>query len=360
MGVQTKDILDMLETTRVTIEKFKFTDISTDLQEFIVMPYMLTQRGGLKVLRGGLGIEHILMTENGGYSKWVDEFAESTGSIIDHLKKMKVDFCLLNDNLSYTKGELLDNRGEERLLNVIIPRTRAMYLRVAQTMERDFFGDPDPNDQLTPWGLKYWIVKNATAGFNGGLPSGFSLIGNINLTDVPNFKNYTDVYTAITKGDCVKKMKRAHRATNWRSPRTDKGAMGDAMPSRRLILTNETVLEGMEDIGEAQNDNLGNDLAPKTAGQNGPMGLMQTGDGDILFKRNPVIHARELDSDTTDPIYGLDMSTFYALTKKGDNMDLGDFEKHPTQKRVYTADLFHRHQTICTNRRNNWVIYNNS
>ena len=44
-------------------------------------------------------------------------------------------------------------------------------------------------------------------------------------------------------------------------------------------------------------------------------------EGDITFKKNPIIHARLLDSDTADPLYGLDMSTWHALTKKGDNMD---------------------------------------
>ena len=356
MSVQTKDMLDMLEATRVHTNKMSFVDISTDLQEFIVQPYMLTQKGGMKVIGGGVGISQALMVENGGYSEWVDEFSESTGSIIDHLKTMKVDFCLLHDSVLYTKGELIDNKGEDRIQNVILPRTRSMWLRVAQTMERDFFGTPSATDDLTPWGLKYWIVKNATTGFNGGYPSGFTTIGNINLTQVPNFKNHTMQYTAVSKADLITAMRKSHRATNWKSPRTDSGVTGDAMPNRRLILTCEDVLEAMENIGEAQNENLGRDLSPFTAGQNGPMGLMRTGNGDLLFKKNPIIHARYLDSDTSDPVYGLDMSTFYAMTKKGDNMNLGEYEKHPTQKRVYTADLFHRHQTLCVNRRNNWVI----
>lgn len=356
MAVFTKDILDMLETTRDTIEKFKFTDISMELQELIVMPWFLTQQGGLKVVGGGLGLEHILMTDNGGYSEWVDEFAESTATIIDHLKKMKVDFKLLNDSVTYTFGELIDNRGEARLEKIIKPRTRSLWLRVAKTMERDFFGIPSASDDLTPFGLKYWIVKNDTAGFNGGAAAGFTRVGNIDLSVVPTFKNYTNTYTNISKDDVITKMRRAHRATNWKSPRTDKGVMGDAMPNKRLLLTSEDVLEGFENIGEAQNENLGRDLSSFTGGQNGIPGLMRTGDGDLLFKKNPMVHARELDSDTTDPIYGLDMSTFHALTKKGDNMNLGEFEKHPTQKRIFSADLFHRYQTICTNRRNNWVI----
>ncbi len=355
-NVMVQDILDMLEATRVHTDKDTFVDISDDLQEYIVVPWLLTQRGGLMIQGGGVGFEKMLMVENGGFSNWVDEFAESVGTIIDHLKKMKVNYTLLNDSVSYTRSELLDNKGEDRLQNIIIPRNRAMRLRIAKTMERDFFGTPNAGDDLVPWGLKYWIVKNATTGFNGGYPAGFTRIGNINLTEVPNFKNYTAEYTAISKADLITQMRKAHRATNWKSPRTDKGVTGDAKPNRRLILTNEDVLEGMENIGEAQNENLGRDMAPMTAGQNGPMGLMKTGDGDITFKRNPIIHARLLDTDSTDPLYGLDMSTFRALTKKGDNMNMGQFEKHPTQKRVFTADIFHRHQTICDNRRNNWVI----
>jgi hypothetical protein len=356
MSVQTHDILDMLETTRDSHDDMTFIDISSDLQEYTVTPWLLTQAGGLKVESGGgTGHEQTLMYNNGGYSKWVDEFAERTGTIIDHLKKMKVNYSLLLDGLEYTYGELIDNRGKERINKIIKPRTRSMWLRIAKTMERDFYAVPDASDDLTPWGLKYWIVKNDTAGFNGGYPTGFTRIGNIDLSVVTNFKNYTAQYVAITKGDLLTKMRRAHRKTSFFAPRTDAGVTGDSMPNKRMYLTNEDVLEAMENIGEAQNENLGRDLAPMVAGQNG-MGLRQTDNGDLTFKKNPIVYARLLDNDTSDPIYGLDMSTIQALTKKGDNMKLSEYYQHPTQRRLFLADLFHRHQTICVNRRNNFVI----
>jgi hypothetical protein len=150
-------------------------------------------------------------------------------------------------------------------------------------------------------------------------------------------------------------MKKATRQTSFYSPRTDAGVTGDAMPNRRMYLVNEDTIEGVEDIGESQNENLGNDMAPKTAGT-GAAGLRRDAGDNITFKKNPFVYARELDSDTSDPVYGIDMSTFHALTKRGDNMNLGEYEKSATQKRVFTADLFHRHQTICDNRRNNFVI----
>ena len=355
MSIQTKDIEDMLTTTYSNIAHGSFIDISQELTEYVVVPYLLTQNGGLVVKKGGVGVEETLMTNHGGRSKWIGEYDEDTVNVIDHLKRMKVDFSLLTDGIAHTKGELMDNRGKERINNVILPRRRSMYLRVAETMEDVFFQVPDASDDLTPWGLKYWLVKNATAGFNGGYADGFTRVGNINLDEVPNFKNYTDSYTSISKADLITKMKRAHRRTKFKAPRKDAQFMGDAMPNKRFYLTNEDVLEGLENIGESQNENLGNDVAPKVAGA-GAWGLRSDGDGNILFKSNPFVYSELLNDDTSDPIYGLDMSTFHAMTKQGDNMDLGDFRVAPNQSRVYKAVLYHRHQTICTNRRNNFVI----
>lgn len=358
MPITDKDIQDLLTTTLNTIRREKFTDMSQELTEYIVVPYLLTKRGGLMVKKGGVGIEETLMVEHGGRSRFVGEYDEDVIVVIDHLKKMRLFYSLLTDNLAYTRSETLDNRAPERINNIIKPRRRAMYLRVAETMEENFFQTPDADDDLTPWGLKYWIVKNSTAGFNGGYPSGFTRIANINLVEVPQFKNYTDQYVSISKTDLILRMRRAHRRTNWRSPRRDPGVEGDTSP-RRLLLTNEDCIEGFENIGEAQNENLGRDLSSMTAGQNnfrGSMGLRQTPDGEILFKRHPLVYARSFDSDTSDPVYGMDMNTFHAMTQQGDNMRLGDFARAPNQHRVFAAHLDHKHQTICTNRRNNWVI----
>ncbi len=351
MPITDKDISDLLTTTYNTIPRGKFIDLSQELHDYIVVPYFLTQRGGLLVKKGGVGIEETLMVEHGGRSRFVGEYDEDVIVVIDHLKKMRLFFTLCTDSLAYTRSEILDNRGEERINNVILPRRRAMYLRMAETMEEKFFELPNAEDDLSPWGLKYWIVKNAQTGHYGGYPIGFTRIANINLTNVPQFKNYTDTYAAISKADLITKMRRAHRRTQWKSPKKMKQFEGDSS-DRRIILCNEDTLEGFENIGEAQNENLGRDLAPYTAGT----GLKRDSDGEIVFKRKPIIYAESLDSDTSDPVYGLDMMTFHALTKQGDNMRLGDFAKAPNQHRVFVAHLDHKHQTICSNRRNNWVI----
>ena len=355
MSIHTKDIEDMLTANYASLKKNEVIDISQELTEYIAMPYLMKVQGGVQMVSGGVGLEKTLMIQHGGRSKFIGEYDEDTVNVIDLLKRMKVDFTLLTDGVAHSQGEIEDNRGDERINNIFKPRRRAMYLRVAETMEEVFFDTPDASDSLTPWGLKYWIVKNSTTGFNGGYPSGFSKIGNINLTEVPNFRNYTDQYTAISKADLILKMKRAHRRTKFKAPRKDAGFKGDAMPRKRVYLCNEDTLEGLETIAADQNENLGNDVAPKVAGA-GKWGLRSDGDGNVLFKSNPFVYAELLNDDTSDPVYGLDMSTFNMLVKKGSNMDLGDFRVAPNQSRVFKAVLYHRYQSICTNRRNNFVI----
>jgi len=351
MPIQDRDISDLLTTTYNSIPRGKFIDISQELHDYLVVPWLLTKRGGQIVKKSGVGIEETLMVEHGGRSRFVGEYDEDVVLVTDHLKKMRLFFTLLTDNLAYTRSEILANRGQDRINDVILPRRRAMYLRIAETMEEKFFATPDSDDTLTPWGLKYWIVKNATAGFNGGLPAGFSTIANINLTDVPAFKNYTAQYATVSKADLVTLLRTAHRQVKWRSPKKMKQFEGDST-DRRVYLVNENTLGSLENIGEGQNENLGRDIAPYTAGS----GLRRDEDGEILFKRKPFFWAEGLDDDSTDPVYGLDMHTFHALTRKGDNMRLGDFKEAPNQHRVFQAHLDHAVQFLCTNRRNNFVI----
>jgi hypothetical protein len=360
MEVKDKDILDLLNTTRYYEPKDGFIQIAQDMQDLIVMNYLLTAKGGQKVINTGVGIEETLMVDYGGRSQWVGEFTEVTRMVGDFLKKMRLNWTLVHDSISYTKGMILANKGEARIKNVIKPQEAAMMLRLAHTMEEAFFGNPDPDNDEIMWGLKYWIVKNATAGFNGGYPSGFSRIANVNLTEVPQYKNYTATYTSVTKSDLVAKLRTAHRKTNWKSPLKMSEFKGDT-GKQRVLLVNEDTFDEMEMVGEAQNENLGRDLAPGSGNYDAKMQDKKQGlgfiDGDLVFRRHPIMPVVALNDDTTDPVYMIDLSNFYALTFEGDNMSRSDFIRLPNQPRVYASDIYHKCQTICTNRRTQAVLY---
>ena len=342
MPIRDVDIADMLTTTLYNLGEGRFYQIAQELQDYEFMGNILTKRGGVKVLSSGLGIQETLMHSIGGLSRWVGLFDEDVYNFQDLLKKMQVQWTRLTDTMAFERRMTLENRGKARINNVIKPQKHAMMLRVAQTLENAFFGVPDASDNLVMWGLKYWIVKNSVTGFNGGAASGFTLVGNINLTEVPNFKNYTVTYTSVTKADLIKKLRTAHRKTKWKSPVTKAQFRGDT-GQQRVLYMNETTISALEDLGEAQNENLGRDLAPF--------------DDEMTFKRHPLRWVSALDTDTAYPVYMIDKATFIPFVLKGDYLRQGDVHKSPKQHNTFVSEIDLSINTVNVNRRANAVAY---
>jgi hypothetical protein len=226
MPLRDTDIADMVTTTLEDLGRGRFHQIAQALVEYLVLPRLL-RKERVRIQSSGIGVRETLMTSTGGTSRWVGLLEEDAVNFNDILDQLTVRWCRLTDNMAYERRMLLENRGEARIVNVIKPQRVAMMLRMADALEEGFFADPDASDVKKPWGLKYWIVKNATTGFNGGLPSGFSTVGGVNLTDSPTFQNYTFQYTDVTKTDLIKSLRTAHRATRWRSPIKKPGMMSE-------------------------------------------------------------------------------------------------------------------------------------
>jgi hypothetical protein len=334
-------IADMLTTTLHDLGRGRFYQIAQEMAEYYVMPRLLRE-GNVRMQASGIGIKETLMTNIGGESRWVGLNDTDVYNWEDILTQLTVVWCRLNDNMMWERRMLLENRGAERVNDVIKPQRVAMMLRIAKSLEAGFFGAPDASDTKKPWGLKYWIVKNASTGFNGGLPSGFSTVGGVNITTYPTFKNYTAQYTSVSKSDLIKKMRTAHRATNWRSPYKT-SEMESEFGARRQIFLNEATISSFEDVGEAQNENLGRDVASM--------------DDQIAFKRHPLIYIEYLDDDVTNPVYMTDVETIKPIVLKGDYLRESDAHSLvPLKHNTFAVDVDLSINFVCVNRRANAVF----
>ena len=172
MPLTDADIADMITTTLHDLGRGRFYQIAQELAEYYVLPRLLRKGGNLKIKPSGIGIKETLMTSTGGSARWVGLNEEDVYNWEDILTQLTVTWCRLNDNMMWERRMLLENRGEARVNNVIKPQRVAMMLRIAQALEEGYFAAPDATDTKKPWGLKYWLTKNATTGFNGGHSSG--------------------------------------------------------------------------------------------------------------------------------------------------------------------------------------------
>ena len=335
------DIPDLVKGTLYHLGRFKFQQIAQDLVRYEVFTKWFKEKKA--VVSGGLGIQRNLMTRYSQTARHVSWNDEDNTSVSDFLEQMRVDWRSLTDSYGFDYREVITNTGEPQVVDIIKVRRAACMLGIAAELERAAWTCPAAADTKNPYGIPYWVVMSATTGFNGGLPSDHTTIANVNLTtQAPNFKNYTWTYSAVNKTSCVKNWRTAHRLTQFVSPvKIDdyRGAVGEQFRH----YANETTLSSLEDVGEAQNENLGRDL-----------GSM---DGTMTFRSNPIIYIPQLDEVTTNPIYSIDHSTFYPIVQKGMFMVEGDAVQVPGKHLRFYIPIDLSYNYVCVDRRRNSVGY---
>lgn len=341
MAIQAADLADLGRLTLNDLGKLKWTDLTLDQQELIVMPMLMKKE---KVqFDGGKGHQFNLMVSLSGNAQNIGLYQVIQPTVGETMIQGSVPWRHTTTNYSYDRRELAMNRGASQIVNLLKTRRTDAMIGLAKKMEEDFWSKPATSaDTIKPFGVDYWIVKNASAGFNGGDPSGFTAgAAGIATATYPRWKNYTDQYVAITKDDLITRWRKAATKTAFKPPvsveQYNRGAQ------RYGYYCNYTVIGALEGLLEGQNDNLGNDLASK--------------DGEAMFRKVPVKYVPMLDStDTQQSIYGIDWSVFYPVFLQGEYMREEGPDKNPNQPSVYTVNIDTSYNWVCKDRRKQMIL----
>lgn len=347
MALQATGIADLVTTTLNELGRGKFTDNISDYQSTVAMKRLLTKNK--TTLSSGPEIEFQLLTDHNNSARWVGMYATDVVNVTNAMIKGKIGWRHLTWNWPFEAREPVLNSGASKIVDLIkTRRTQAMASSILK-FENAFWRVPAASDDTTMYGLPYYIVKSNTAnttndGINGTVPSGYTTVANINPTTYPRWANYATQYTAVTKDDLIRKWRHMAHYTDWKPlvddiPQHDKGR-------ERAYYTNYSVLRTLEDILETQNENLGNDIAPK--------------DGSAVFKRSKIEAIKELDLDTTNPIYQVDWGVLYCVGLKGFWMKETKVEPVPGQHLVVAVHTDCTLNLICTDRRKLGVLATNT
>jgi hypothetical protein len=344
-AVLAQDLADLVEAVRDKEGSLRFSQIAQSLQDYEVMRQWLKK--DRVIVDGGVGFDHKLMTKYDTSARHQGLLDVDVVHIPELLTSIRVDYVLCSANWAILDTELDQASGKEQIMDHIKTRRMGVMIGMAEELERVGWADPDAGDKTLPWVIKYWIVKNSTEGFNGGLPSGFSSMAGVSLTAHPTFKNYTARYNGVSKTDpgLVRKMKLAYRKMGWKSPIS--GGDADYKAMRRdmyKFYSNEEVYDAWELLLENQNDNLGYDLKPIE-------------DGTPAFRGHPLVWVPKLDDDDTNPVYMVNHSAFFPIIQKGYYLrekTTGAPNQHMISAVTY-VDLYYNF--ICVDRRRQAVLY---
>ena len=342
MALSASDIADLIITTQKDLGRMRFSQIAQELPFYEVFGRWF--RRDKIVFDDGYAIQRTLMTSYDSDSAGhVDFVAPDQVNIGNFLTTMTVPWVHFRTSWGLIfQTDILMNRGRSMVLNVLKPKRAAALIGMVQELENKAFGSPPSTTNKTdPFGIQYWIVPDSAAGFNGGAPSGHTTVGGVDTDTHTTFKNYTDRYVSVTKGDLIRKLRDGHRSIRFKSPVTIqdyRGAVGD----RYRCYTNKSVLGDLEDVGEGQNENLGRDIAEM--------------DGSVTFRRNPIIWIPKLDERADNPFYLLNHSTFHPVCLKGDYLRESEPKESPTQHNAFMVFVDLTYNFVCDDRRSNAVF----
>lgn len=347
-------IIDITVAGLRELGRLRFQQIAQNLQEYEVLGKWL--KADKLTFDTGYGIQRQLQNKLSNQARHVGLFDEDSVDLPDLLKQLRVDWVHADTKWVFEyRSDVLMNSGRSLVLNVLKPRRADALISLAEELEQKAWVVPASDNTTDPYGLPYWVVTNAQTGFNGGLPSGHTRIGNISLDETPNFKNYTAQYTTVSKPDLVKKLRTACRKTKWKSPVGVQDYTRDVGQRHRLYV-NEATLSDFEDIGEAQNENLGVDLAPMGGARD--VGYVSQ---QLVFRKHPIIWVPQLDDSSvftaaTDPVYMIDHGTFYPIVLQGNYLRESEPEKVPNRHNVFRAFVDLSYNYVCVDRRRNAVL----
>jgi len=331
-------ITDLVNTTLRDLGKPRFTEIATDLQVHTAMRNLL--RKNRIELASGYGVQWDVMVNQSGAAANVGLGASDNVNIVDTMVQATADWRNTTTNYAIIGQEIAMNSEPSRIVDLVKTRRIAAMISMAEIMEGNFWGPPIAStDNLTPFGVNMWIVKNATEGFNGGAPSGFTVIG-LNPTTYPRWQNWTYQYVSVSRDDLIRHWRKAATFTDFRPP-------VDGIPTFNTgdvygFYTNYGVIGPLEEALESQNDNLGQDIASQ--------------DGRTMFRRVNVTWIPKLEADTTNPVYGINWGWFKTYILKGWWLKETHVPIYPGQHTISAHFLDCTYQFITKNRRCHFVL----
>lgn len=347
MALQAAGMADLIATTLRELGRGKITDLTSTLQ-YHPAAKRLINKNKMTFADGGYEAQFDALVGNNGSARAVPLGWTANPNIVDGIIQGKVPFRHTEFNWSVIRQEMDMNIGSARIVDLIKMRRLHAMVSWIEFLENKFWRVPSSSDDVTFYGVPYWVVKSATAaaetaaanyGFNGTVPSGYSTVANISSTTYPTWRNFSDAYTNVTKDDLIRKLRYAMWACNFQSP-VDLPTFnkGDDYG----LYTNYTTRSKAVELAEGQNEDIGDDVAAF--------------EGGVLINRRPLEAVPALRDDTTGVVYGLNWGEFGLIALSNTWMYETKIEKNPHQPSVFTTYTECSFNTICRNRRRNFVL----
>ena len=280
---------------------------------------------------------------------------------VNTLDQGELKWALTTNNYHYDIDEEIFRTGGRQIYDYIEDQERDLMTSFYTGMEDLVFGPGPSSPTQTPnivSSLLWWITStsdsvtenNATEGFNGAEPVGWSSVGvgGISCTQYPQWRNRTFPYTSITRSDFVEKTISSMDKCSFEPP-VQRPDIVDQKRSDWELLTTYSVLAAGRRMLQLGNDNIGDDMAARS--------------GQVYIRGVPLnwvpawTSSDSVNARTDGIVLGVNWSTFKAYYAAGRQMRKRKAFQHPEMSNVRVRCMDDSLQMVCFNRRANFRGY---
>ena len=350
-GLNVADLEGLVNATLEMFGKGKVTDLASDLTDYVVMSKFIKDPDKKMIFKGGKSYKFNVTKLLGTNARHIGMYQVDDVNVQDSIAQGEIPYKYTQTSAAFDlKEKDLNNAHPEQILDHIKLRIAEEEAGMAVLMEDTFWVNSATTSNLAPFGLDYWVVPDATGataladhGFNGGDPSGFTAgAAGLTVANYPKWQNYTGNYVSVSKDDLIKAMRYASLETGFKSPiEFPSYDAREAAVNRWEIYCGKVPYLSFEEVGEAQNENLGKDIDSMM--------------GKMTFQGNSITYIPKLNGIAGAPVYMIDWGVMEIACQKGWFMRR-NVKPSPTQNTVVQQFTELGWNLCCKNRRKQAVF----
>ncbi len=350
--IHVSDIPEMLVATLPLIQRDQPVFEAQNLQEYPAVEQLMRKGRALIEEGTGTSVEVPIVMTGSNRAKGVtlddpDEAQFGHTSVMQQVqwRHSKTDYA-------YERRLILMNSGsEERIYNYMTQERNVGWLSLYEYLENIFWSLTAVGNDVDAYGIHNYIVYNATTGFTGTVPSGFTTVAGVNPTTYPKWTNYSANYTNISEDDFMPKMWSMKDRTGFKRPMKIEdyySGMGD----QNQYYCNRDTLNQIRQLAQARNEDLGFDIGAD-------------GSGRPVFDGNPINRVPAFDGEfdfpgtiasTCGAIYQINWKWLGFVFLKGDYLHEDGPMQLPDRHNWYGVFVDLTHNLYCKSRRAQGVM----
>ena len=325
---ESQDRLDVLKAAQRLYPNRGKISIMIENQHFRVVDKWFY--GDRHQVQGGTAIMHTMSLADGTGNARFSGPNEVDNTDLQNVRvELTTPWRHIDNSYIITHDEMVRCRGGAATVNMLKSRRMEAGIYWANLVEnRGFIAPHSSTDDLNPYGLAYHLVPFTSAqvaahaaalsagtehavdtgDHQGANPSGFSTYCGLDTSLSKNelARNYNDVWTnsdmEITEDD-VEKILRAFRHLSFRAPMNVEN-WSDPNSVQFTGYIPEALLSAINKKARTNNESLGADLGKFADG--------------VVVKGMPIMWAKQLDNDTSNPMFIVNNRHFYPVFQKGE------------------------------------------